>query len=532
MVLLPFVVAFVLGFIMRVLGLPPMLGFLVAGFVLNSMGVESNDTIEKISDLGILLLLFTIGLKLNVRSLLRKHVWKGGTIHLIISILFFSLVMTLLGFVGMKYLDILTLKVTALIAFALSFSSTVFAVKVLEEKGEMQSLQGKTAISILIIQDILAVVFLTVATGSIPSIWAIFLLGFPLLRKPLLWLMIKTGRGEMMILYGFLLALGGAELFSLAGLRADLGALIAGLVVANSSKSDELSKTLLNFKEFFLVAFFLNIGLTGILEWWMLGVSLVFILFIPLKGFFYFWILSRFGVRAQTSFMISLNLSNFSEFALIVGSVAVSTSLLGGEWLVIFSITVALSFLVSSAMNKYMNYSMFEKYLSGFERKKRLSDDRPIKTEGADILIFGMGRVGTMTYDYMASKFGRHVLGLDADYNVVLSHKKLRRNVIIGDATDSGFWENLEPGNVSLVLLTITNNHPANKYAVIRLKKSHYTGKIAAIAHYPEEIKELHNLGVDSVFNLYERAGTSFAEQVCEVFETEKPGLDLHISKQ
>lgn len=521
MVLLPLVVAFVLGFVMRLLGLPPMLGFLVAGFVLSALGIEGNETIEKISDLGILLLLFTIGLKLNVRSLIRKHVWKGGISHLLITVVLFSLIMTLLGFIGLTYFNGLSLQVIILVAFAMSFSSTVFAVKVLDEKGEMQSLQGKTAISILIIQDILAVLFLTVSTGSFPSIWAILLLGFPLLRKPLLWLMNRSGHGEMMILYGFLLAFGSAELFSFVGLKADLGALVAGLVVANCTKSDELAKTLLNFKEFFLVAFFLSVGLTGVPEWWMVGISLVFIAFIPIKGFLYFSILSRFNLRASTSFLLALNLSNYSEFALIVGSMAVSANLLSSDWLLIFSITVALSFLISSPINQYLYFSKFEKYLIPFERKKRLADDRPIKTEGADILIFGMGRVGTMTYKHMSSKFGKKVLGLDADYNVVLSHKKARRNVIIGDATDSGFWENLEPGNVSLVLLTMTNNHSANKYAVIRLKKSQYTGNIAAIAHYEDEIEELQNLGVDSVFNLYKGAGISFAEHVCEEMETE-----------
>lgn len=152
MVLLPLIIAFVLGFLMKLFRLPPMLGFLIAGFVLNSMGVESSETIERVSSLGILLLLFTIGLKLNVRSLLRKHVWRGGIYHLIIIVLIYSLIMALLAFFGLKYFSELTLKVTALIAFALSFSSTVFAVKVLEEKGEMKSLQGRTAISILIIQ--------------------------------------------------------------------------------------------------------------------------------------------------------------------------------------------------------------------------------------------------------------------------------------------------------------------------------------------------------------------------------------------
>ncbi len=522
MILLPLIVAFILGFLMRLLGLPPMLGFLVAGFALSAAGIESNETIEKISDLGILLLLFTIGLKLNVRSLFRKHVWRGGTIHLIITVLLFSIFIILLGFLGLNYFEGIPMQMIILIAFALSFSSTVFAVKVLDEKGEMRSLQGKTAISILIIQDIFAVIFLTLSTGELPTIWAILLLAFPFLRKPLIWLMNKSGHGEMMILYGFLLALGSAKLFSIVGLKADLGALVGGLVVANHTKSDELSKTLLGFKEFFLIAFFLSVGLTGVPEWWMVGVSLIFILFIPIKGFLYFWILTKFRLRARTSFLIALDLSNYSEFALIVGSMAVASNLLSGEWLLIFSITVALSFLISTPLNQYLYYSIFEKYLIRFERKKRLADDRPINTEGANILVFGMGRVGTITYNHMASKFGENVLGLDADYNVVLSHKKVRRNVIIGDATDSGFWVNLEPGNVSLVLLTM-NNFSANKVAVIRLNQSNFTGKIAAIAHYEDEIKELKNLGVDSVFNIYKGAGLSFAEHVCDVLKPNKP---------
>ncbi|MCK5700611.1 MAG: NAD-binding protein, partial [Cyclobacteriaceae bacterium] len=189
------------------------------------------------------------------------------------------------------------------------------------------------------------------------------------------------------------------------------------------------------------------------------------------------------------------------------------------DWLLIFSITVSLSFLISSPMNSYLYFSIFEKFLMRFERKKRLADDKPIQTDGADILIFGMGKVGTMSYDYMASKFGKHVLGLDADYSIVLVHKKERRNVIVGDATDSGFWENLESGNVSVVLLTMTN-HSANKFAAIRLKHSHFSGKIAAVAHYEDEIKELQSLGVDLVFNLYEEAGIGFAEHVCDVMET------------
>ncbi len=516
MELLSLVIAFVLGFLMRAMGFPPMLGYLVAGFVLNFIGVEDSAPLESIANLGILLLLFTIGLKLNIRSLFRKHVLQGGVGHMLLSVTIFSLLLFGLRFVGMTAFDELTGGAILLISFALSFSSTVFAVKVLEDNGEMQSLMGKTSIAILIIQDILAVIFITASKGAFPSVFALGLLGFPFLRKPLLWLMNQSGHGEMMVLFGFILALSTANLFEMVGLKPDLGALAAGLVVANSKKSEELAKTLLNFKEFFLIAFFLRIGLIADPEWWMLSIALIFILLLPIKSFLYFWILAKFNLRARTSFWISLTLSNYSEFGLIVSAVAASSGLVDEKWLVIFVITVTMSFLISSPLNSKLYFAMFERYLMKFEGKKRLADDRPIETGGAEILIFGMGKLGTMTYDYMSSKYGKHVLGLDADYNTVIAHRRMRRNVIIGDATDSGFWENLQPGNVSIVLLCM-NSFPANKNAATRLHHSHFSGKIAAVARFDDDKKELEGLGVASVFNLYEEAGIGFAEHVCDV---------------
>ncbi len=516
MELLSLIIAFALGFVMRVFGFPPMLGYLIAGFVLNMMGLEDSNALESIANLGILLLLFTIGLKLNIRSLFRKHVLQGGVGHMLVSVCTFSVLLLILRYAGMNIFSELTGSAILLISFALSFSSTVFAVKVLEENGEMQSLMGKTSIAILIIQDILAVIFITASKGQFPSIYALGLLGFPFLRKPLMWLMNRSGHGEMMVLFGFILALITANLFELVGLKPDLGALAAGLVVANSKKSEELAKTLLNFKEFFLVAFFLRIGLIDDLQWWMFGIAMAFIIFLPFKSFLYFWILTKLNLRARTSFWISLTLSNYSEFALIVGSVAASSGMLPDKWLIIFALTVTLSFLISSPLNSKLYFAMFERYLMRFETKKRLADDRPIKTNGAEILIFGMGKLGTMTYEYMASRYHKRVLGLDADYGTVIAHRRQHRNVIIGDATDSGFWENLEPGNVDIVLLAM-NNFSANRNAAIRLQNSHFNGKIAAVARYDDEKEELHKLGVHSVFNLYEEAGIGFAEHVCDV---------------
>lgn len=130
-------IAFFLGFAARQVGLPPLVGFLAAGFVLNGIGIEGGETLDIISDLGVTLLLFTIGLKLHIRSLLKPRIWATGTIHMLITVALFGAAIVGLSLAGTSLFASLDFKQSLLIAFALSFSSTVFAVKVLEAKGEM-----------------------------------------------------------------------------------------------------------------------------------------------------------------------------------------------------------------------------------------------------------------------------------------------------------------------------------------------------------------------------------------------------------
>ena len=518
MELIALIVAFVLGFVMRLLGLPPMLGFLIAGFVLNFFGVSSSETIDKVAGMGILLLLFTVGLKLNVRSLIRGHAWKGGLLQMLLNFLVFGLIFILLGYLGVYYFSGAPLRVIAIISFALAFSSTVFAVKVLEETGEMTGIQGKTAIAILIIQDVLAVLFLALSEGKSPSVWALLLLGLPFLRKPIIWLMKKSGHDEMLILFGFLLAFWGAELFYMVGLKPDLGALIAGMIVANSPKSNEMAKSLMSFKEFFLIAFFLSIGLSGTPEWWMIGIAFILIMLLPIKGFLYFRILTFLGLRARTSFQISTSLLNYSEFALIVGSMAVAQNMLGNDWLIVLSLAVSFSFIVAAPVKTFLDFTLVEKYLARFEKPVPIAEDKQIDIHGYDILVFGMGKIGTTVYDELAVRLDNKVMGLDDDYDIVLGHKAAGRNVITGDATDTQSWERIIPGDVSLVILTM-NNHSANLTAAATLKKYQPDVKIAALARFDDEMEELKEAGVDKVVNLYEEAGAGFAGHAVTLLE-------------
>ena len=240
-------VAFVLGFLASLVRLPPMVGYLVAGFVLAVFGIEQDQALRDFADLGVTLLLFTIGLKLRPAILLRREVWATASIHMLLITLGFGLGVFMLSSAGLIFFAGLDLMQSLLVGFALSFSSTVFAVKVLEEKGEMSSLHGRIAIGILIMQDLAAVVFLAVSEGKVPSLLALLLLLLIPLRGVLLRLMSHVGHGELLILFGLALALGGAELFELVSLKADLGALFLGVLVSTHPRASELSRHLMGF---------------------------------------------------------------------------------------------------------------------------------------------------------------------------------------------------------------------------------------------------------------------------------------------
>jgi glutathione-regulated potassium-efflux system ancillary protein KefC len=331
-------VAFTLGMAALQTGLPPLVGFLLAGFALNWAGAEGGKFLDEIADLGVTLLLFSIGLKLQVGKLLKPQVWGVALAHMTVMVLLVAALLLSLTLLPLAMFAEFGLQQALLVGFALSFSSTVFAVKVLEEKSAMGSRHGQLAIGILIMQDIAAVAFLAISAGKIPSPWAVGLLLLIPARRLLLALLQRAGHGELLILYGFVLALGGAALFEWVGIKGDFGALVLGLLLSGHAKTNELAKALLNFKELFLIGFFLDIGLTGLPGIDMLPVLLVLLALLPLKTAIYFWLATSLRLRARTATLTALHLANYSEFGLIVGAIAIKHGWLGSEWLVLIAV--------------------------------------------------------------------------------------------------------------------------------------------------------------------------------------------------
>ncbi len=511
--------AFVAGYLALKCTLPPLVGFLLAGFGLHAFGYQTNDVIVDLADLGVTLLLFTIGLKLDVKTLLSKEIWGGATAHNILSTAVFTVALTGLKLLGLTSLAGMDIGQIILLAFALSFSSTVFAVKTLQEKGEMSATYGTIAIGILVMQDIFAVVFLTASTGKIPEWYAIALFGLPFLRPLFYKLLDKVGHGEMLVLFGIFFALVvGAGLFELVGMKADLGALILGMLLAGHPKASELSKSLFNMKELFLVCFFLNIGLSASLSFTGIALAFLFILLLPIKGVLYFLTINYFKFRVRTSLLASLSLFNYSEFGLIVGGLAYKMGWMPSDMLAAIAVAVSLSFIISAPLNRLSNkiYLHSGKWLQETAMEKLNQRDQLINPGHAQVLILGMGRIGTGAYDELRSRYGKISLGVEIGEEAAHKHRSVGRNVIAGDATDPDFWERiLDTANVKLVLLAMPH-HQGNQTALEQLQQRNYKGQIAAIAEYPDQIDGLLEQGVDAAFNIYNEAGSGFARHVCQ----------------
>jgi predicted Kef-type K+ transport protein len=506
--------AFLLGLIARQLGLPPLVGYLIAGFVLYASGIRISESISNFAEMGVTLLLFSIGLKLRLGSLLKPQIWAVASLHMLVTIILFTMGIFLFGLFGLPLFSDLNFSMTILIAFALSFSSTVFAVKVLEEKGEMSAIYGIVSIGILIIQDIIAVVFLAISAGKVPSLWALLLLGLIPLRPVLYKIFERAGHGELQILFGLSLAIGGAEIFELVGVKGDLGALILGIMFSAHPRASELSRQLLGFKDLFLVGFFLTIGLSGPLSMEVIGIALLLVLLVPIKGVFFFWMLTRFNLRARTSLLTSLSLVNYSEFGLIVCAVSVANGWVDSEWLIVIAIALSISYIAAAPLNTRSQqlYARFRKRLLSLQSNTRIADEEPIDPGDASIYIFGMGRVGTGAYDNLRERFGNVVVGIDIDAGTVDKHNSEGRRVILGSATDIDFWDRIDMdlSKVKLAMVAMPN-HGENLFAINYLRSLNFQGKLAAIAKYPDEVDSLKQAGADSAFNIYTEAGTGFA---------------------
>jgi len=499
--------AYLMGLVVSKLLLPPLVGYLLAGYALHTLGFSELTAMPHLADIGIEFLLFSVGLKIKPSTLIRSEVLSVGGGHL--------LVVTGVSALTFFWLDE---QITGglVLGISLAFSSTVLAIKVLEDNGELSSFHGRDVISILILQDVIAIALLAFTDDHQPTPWAFGLLFIPLLR-PVAHLLLKTTRNaELQMLLGVTMALAGGELAEYLGISADIGALLTGIMLGGHDKSEDIAHRLWSLKELFLVAFFLEIGLTGLPGREQAITALALLTSLPLQGGVFFVLFILAGLRARTAFVSSLALTTYSEFALITTDAVVNAGLLTQEWKSIISLAVAGSLAVAAPLNRYshMLFTWLEPVLTRFENKRRLVhlDRIPSSFGAAEWLIVGMGRTGASAYAALHNE-EKLVLGLDADPTVVEAQLALNRRVIYGDSEDSELWNGLQLDKVNGVILTMPD-FGSRCSVITQLRNLGFKGNIGTLCYDNDEYDELMHLGANYVIHPLVETGNLIAQQM------------------
>ncbi|TIC85729.1 potassium transporter Kef [Nocardioides sp. GY 10127] len=512
------------GLLAAGLRLPPLLGFLAAGFALHGAGVARVEAVQVVAELGVTLLLFSVGLKVDVRTLARREVLGVGAAHLVVSTALTAAVVGALGATSWAIVGDTGWRTALLVGFVLSFASTVFVVKLLEEQSASRSLSGRTALGILVLQDLAAVVFLTASHGSLPGPEAFLVL----LLLPGAWLLRRlldlVGGSELRPLVGVVLALvPGYALFEAVGLKGDLGALAVGMLLAGHPSSEALAKSMLPVKDLFLVGFFLSIGFTGMPDLPHVLVALALVAVVPARALALALLLWRAGLRRRTSVRTAVSMANFSEFALIV-AVGAPASVLPPDWVAVIATAIALTFVLGSLAGRAEWLVPATRRLLPDRPAARVHpEDRPVDVGHHEAVVLGMGRVGKASYERLAHEHGLSVVGVE---NSVERAERLRAeglDVVEADATDPEFWERVRTGNVGLVLLAMPF-HGNNIEALGHLRGSGYSGTVAVVAQHDSDLEHARTAGAATGLQLYDGAGAELADRAVLAMGSHRDG--------
>ncbi len=423
------------------LGLGSVLGYLIAGAVIGPWGlrfITDVESTQNLAELGVVLMLFVIGLELDPKRLMsmRRVVFGAGALQLAASGAVLGVALLLLG-VGWQ---------AALIGgLALALSSTAIAMQAMTERRELETPTGRSAFGILLFQDIAAIPLIAlvpfvgqVEKAGTDPIWARVLLAVAAivgvvvigryLTRPALRLIAGTHLRELFTAFGLLLVIGIAELMSLAGLSMALGAFLAGVLLADSEFRHALEGDIEPFKGLLLGLFFISVGMTidfGLLASRPGMVLLLLAGFLVLKIASLLFVATRIDI-CRDRWLFAFLLSQGGEFAFVVFGAARAASVFSKEWEALLTITVALSMATTPLL-----LLAHDRFMSGRTLETREPD--AVSPEGP-VIIAGFGRFGQIVGRLLLASDIRAVV-LDHDPEQVESLRKFGYRVFYGDAT-------------------------------------------------------------------------------------------------
>ena len=490
------------------LGLGAIPGFLVAGIVLGPSGlgyIENYDEIAHLAELGVVLLLFAIGIEINPSRL-----WKMKS--LVLGLGTFQVLITggLITVIVHALLDT-SWKISLLTGVALALSSTAFVLQLLTERKLLYSEYGRPSVAILLLQDLAVIpmlvfvsliaapeltiaedVFLALAEALV--ILVLIIVGARYILNPLLKVLARFGSPEIFTASALLLVLGTAQAMESIGLSMAMGAFTAGLLIADSSYRHQIIAEIQPFRGLLLGLFFMTMGMSLNLELFLgdpLVLLLVVVALMAVK-FITLWPLSRlFGIQQKASVAVALLLAQSGEFALVLFALAKGMGLLDELLFQHLLIVVMLSMLATPALEKLAHRI----FLSSRSSSTDLHDV-DIGSAGQEplpVILAGFGRMGHRI-GYIMESMQVPYVAIDTDASLVARERAEGRSVYFGDARRPEVLRAAGAADAHLVIVSI-DDLEATKHVVSSLHSAFPTIPVFARGHDLANCRSLRAMG-------------------------------------
>jgi len=532
------------GFVGLLMRQPLVVAFIAVGVLAGPDAlslVSSVEFIETLSQISIAVLLFLVGLKLDV-SLVRnlgKVAVATGLGQVTFTALFGFAICLALG------IDPLT---SLYISVALTFSSTIIIVKLLSDKQEIGALHGKIALGFLIVQDIfvvLAMVTLSAIgvglgeeTGGLWEVAQVFLGGAVMVGAVVLFiryvanpLLGQIARSpELMVIFAVGWAASLAALGDALGFGKELGGLLAGVSLASTEFREAISSRLASLRDFLLLFFFINLGATLQLSTLgeQIGPAITLSLFVLIGNpLIVLAIMGFMGYRKRTGFLAGLTVAQISEFSLIFMAMGITIGHVGDEAMGLVTLVGLVTIAVSVYMITWSHklYDICEPYIGIFERRQAHREVDDTKSEGEaaghDYIIFGLGRYGCRIGARLQEE-GYRVLGIDFDPEALANWRRMGMDAGYGDATDPEFVAHLDLANVKAVVSAVPRDRGALTEAdpqlslLHGLRSANYRGKVFLSVQQMAEADELLRRGASVVLKPFDDAADYAVRQLTQ----------------
>jgi len=518
--------AFIVSYIVKLFRQPLIVGYIIAGIVISPFIIKfgaSQEIINIFSKLGIAFLLFIVGLHLNPKGIKRigglsLALGIGQMVAIFIIGYFVSYIFLGFGVVSCLYIGI-----------ALMFSSTIIITKLLSDKGDLDSLHGKISIGVLIVQDLVAVAVLMFISSmhgdaslvsfaiknvflGILILFVLFLFGSFILPK---FTTIIAKSQELLFLFSLCWCFLIAGLFNLIGFTIEIGALVAGVVLSISPYSTEISSKIRPLRDFFLIIFFIILGLNiqfseiKSILFNAVVLSLLVLIFKPLS---FMSLMALFGHTKKNNFLVGTTLAQISEFSLIILTLGLSLGHISKEVLSTLTLTGLITITFSAYFINYSNqiYKKIGWLVSIFEKKQ--SKDREGIKKKYDAVLFGYNRIG---FNILKSlkKINKDYLIVDFNPDTIKDLQKLRMPCLYGDASDFDFLQELNLGKLQLVISTVPDFETNEVLTeVIRLANSQAI--IIVRAHQINDALDLYKKGANYVLTPHFLGGEYLSKMI------------------